>query len=61
MSLIKLNFFTKNILVSVLVSKKFYSLGLGLESFGLDYITDVYHWGFRVKNSVTFQNQKTTL
>ena len=45
MSQIKLNFFTKNILVSisvstwVLVSKKFYSLGLGLGSCGLDYIT----------------------
>ena len=53
MSLIKLNFFTKNVLVlisvsklrsrnfpvsiSVLVSKKFY--GLGLESCGLEYIT----------------------
>ena len=56
MSLIKLKFFTKNILVSIsvsnlrsrnfpvlisiLVSKKFY--GLGLESCGLDCITDTY-------------------
>ena len=63
MLLIKLNFFTKNILVSisvsisnlrsrkfsvsisVLVSKKFYSLGL--ESCDLDYITSMFCWFYK--------------